>query len=119
MYIFQSVLYLSKALFCYKKNSAILHNYDHHNQFCSVAQSCQTPCDPIDCNTPGFPVHHQLRELAQTNVHQISGAIQPSHPLSPHSPPAFNLVPSRSFLVSSSHQVAKILGLQLQHQSFQ
>ena len=45
----------------------------------SVAQSCPTPCDPMDCSTPGFPVHHQLLELTQTHVHRVSDAIQPSH----------------------------------------
>ena len=58
---------------------------------CSITHSCPTLCDPVDCSTPGFPVHHQLPELAQTHVHRVSGAIQPSHPLSPPSPPAFNL----------------------------
>ena len=52
------------------------------NQFSSVAQSCPSLCDPMDCSTPGLPVHHQLLELAQTHVHQVSDAIQPSHPLS-------------------------------------
>ena len=59
--------------------------------FSSVAQSCPTLCDPMDCSTPGFPVHHQLPELIQTHVHRVSDAIQPSHPLSSPSPPAFNL----------------------------
>ena len=49
--------------------------------FSSVAQSCQTLCNPVDCSTAGFPVHHQLPELAQTHVHQACDAIQPSHPL--------------------------------------
>ena len=57
----------------------------------SVAQSCLTLCDPMDCSTPGFPVHHQLPEHTQTHVHWVSDAIQPSHPLSSPSPPAFNL----------------------------
>ena len=57
----------------------------------SAAQSCLTLCDPMDFSTPGFPVHHQLLELAQTHVHRVSDAIQPSHPLSSPSPPAFNL----------------------------
>ena len=57
----------------------------------SVTQSCPTLCDPMDCSTPGFPVHHQLLELTQTHVYQVSDAIQPSHPLSSPSPPAFNL----------------------------
>ena len=61
------------------------------SQFSSVAQSCLTLCDPMDCNTPGFPAHHQLLELAQTHVHQVGNAIQPSHPLSSPSPPALNL----------------------------
>ena len=60
-------------------------------QFSSVPQSCLTLCNSMDCSTPGFPVHHQLPELAQTHVHQVSDAIQPSHRLSSPSPPAFNL----------------------------
>ena len=61
------------------------------SQFSSVAQSCPTLCDPMDCSMTGFPIHHQLLELAQTHVHQVGDAIQPSHPLSSPSPPAFNL----------------------------
>ena len=57
----------------------------------SVTQSCLTLCNPMDCGMPGFPVHHQLSELAQTHVHRASDAIQPSHPLSSPSPPTFNL----------------------------
>ena len=57
----------------------------------SVAQLCPTLCNPMRCNTPGFPVHRQLPELAQTHVHRVSDAIQPSHPLSFPSPPTFNL----------------------------
>ena len=57
----------------------------------SVAQSCLTLCHPVDCSTPGLPVHHQLPELNQTHVYQVGDAIQPSHPLSPPSPPTFNL----------------------------
>ena len=60
-------------------------------QFSSVAQSCLTLCDPMDCSTPGFPFHHQFLEPAQTHVHRVGGRIQPSHPLSSPSPPAFNL----------------------------
>ena len=60
-------------------------------QFSSVAQSCQTLCDPIDCSTPGLLVHHQLLEFTQTHVHWVSDTIQPSHPLSSPSPPTFNL----------------------------
>ena len=57
----------------------------------SLAQSCPTLCDPMDCSTPGFPVHHQLPELTQTHDHWVGDAIQPSHPLLSPSPPAFNL----------------------------
>ena len=59
--------------------------------FSSVAQSGPTLCDPMDCSTPGLPVLHQLPELAQTHVHRVSDAIQPSHPLLSPSPLAFNL----------------------------
>ena len=51
-------------------------------QFCSAAQSCLTLCDPMDCSTPGLPVHHQLTEFTQTHVHRVGDAIQPSHPRS-------------------------------------
>ena len=65
----------------------------HLHQFSSVAQSCLTFCDPMDCSTLGFPVHHQLLELAQTHVHDaiVGDAIQPSHPLLSPSPPALSL----------------------------
>ena len=63
-------------------------------QFSSVAQSCLTLCDPMNCSTPGLPAHHQLPEFTQTPVHRVSDAIQPSHPLSSPSPPAPN--PSQS-----------------------
>ena len=60
-------------------------------QFSSIAQSCWTLCDPMNHSTPGLPVHHQLPESTQTHVHRVDDAIQPSHPLSSHSPPALNL----------------------------
>ena len=60
-------------------------------QFNSAAQACLTLCDPMDCSTPGLPVHHQFLEFTQTHVHRVDGAIQPSHPLSSPSPPALNL----------------------------
>ena len=90
-------------------------------QFSSVAQSCPNLCDPMDCSIPSFAVHHQLSELAQTHVHRVSDAIQPSHPLSSPSPPAFSLSKHQGLLqwVSSFHQLAKVLALQLQHQSLQ
>ena len=76
----------------------------------SVAQSCLTLCDPMNHSMPGLPVHHQLPELTQTHVHRVGGAIQPSHPLLPPSPPAFNLSQYQGLFkwVSSSHQVAKV-----------
>ena len=90
-------------------------------QFSSVTQSCPNLFDPTDCSTPGFPVYHQLLELTQTHVHCVSYAIQPSHPLSSPSPPAPNPSKNQGLFqrVSSSHQVAKLLELQLLHQSFQ
>ena len=89
-------------------------------QFSSVAQSCPTLCDPMNCSMPGLPVHHQLPESTQTHVHRVGDAIQPSHPLSSPSP-AFNLSQHQGLFkwVSSLHQVAKVLEFQLQHQSFQ
>ena len=63
----------------------------HVYQFSSVTQLCPTLCNPMNCSTPGFPVHHQVPELAQTHVHQVSYAIQKPHPLLSPSPPAFNL----------------------------
>ena len=69
---------------------AILQQPPHSVQFNSVPQSCLTLCYPMDCSTPGFPVHHQLPELAQTHVHEVGDAIQPFHPLSSPSP-AFSL----------------------------
>ena len=85
------------------------------HQFSSVDQYCLTLCNPTDCRMPGFPVHHQLMELAQTHVHQVSDAIQLSHLLLSPSPPTFNLSQHQSLFqgVSSSHQVAKVLELQL------
>ena len=90
-------------------------------QFSAVAQSCPTLCDPMDCSMPGFPVHQQLPELAQTYVLWVGDAIQPSHPLSSPSPPAFNLSQHQGLFqwVTSAHQVAKVLEFQLQHRSFQ
>ena len=78
-------------------------------------------CDPMNCSTPGLPVHHQLLEFIQTYVHRVSDAIQPSHPLSSPSPPAPNPSQHQGLFrwVSSLHQVAKVLEFQLQHQSFQ
>ena len=92
-----------------------------HYQFSSVTQSCPTLGDPMYCSTPGLPVHHQLLEFTQTYVHRVSDAIQPSHPLLSTSYPALNLSQHQGLfkLVSSSHQVVKLLELQLQYQAFQ
>ena len=90
-------------------------------QFSSVAQSCPTLCDPMNCSTPGLPVHHQLPEFTQTHVHRVSDAIQPSHPVLSPSPPTPSPSQHQSLFqwVNSSHEVAKVLEFQLQHQSFQ
>ena len=108
-------------------------------QFSSVAQRCPTLCDPhglqharLPCPSPSPRAytnscpwsqwyHHQLPGFTQTHVHWVSDAIQPSHPLSSPSPPALNLSPNEGLFkwVNSSHQVAKVLKFQLQHQSFQ
>ena len=78
-------------------------------------------CEPMNHSTPGLPVHHQLPEPTQTHVHWVSDAIQPSHPLMSPSSPALSLSQHQGLFkwVSSSHQVAKVLEFQLQHQSFQ
>ena len=83
--------------------------------------SCLTLCDPMDCSTPGFPVCHQLPELAQTHVPWVDDAIQPPHHLSVPPPSAFNLYQRQGLFWGDSplHQVAKVWELQLQHQSFQ
>ena len=103
-----------------RKNGSGAPSCDQCFQFSSVAQSCPTLCDPMDCSTTGFPGHHQPPELAQAHVHPVSDAIPPSHPLSSPSPPALNLSQHQALFqwVSSSHQ-AKVLKSQLQHQSFQ
>ena len=84
----------------------------------SVAQLCLILCDPMDCNTLGFPAHHQFPEFTQTHVHRVGDDIQPSHPLSSPSPSTYNLFQHQGLFqrVSSSHQVDEF---QLQHKSFQ
>ena len=88
---------------------------------CLVTKSCLTLCDPMDCSMPGFSVLHHLQESAQTHVHWVSDAIQSFHPLPPPSPSALNLSQHQDLFqwVVSSHQVAKVLELQLQPQSCQ
>ena len=92
-----------------------------HVLCCSVIKLCPTLFDPVDCSPPGFPILWYLPEFAQTQVHWVSDAIQLSHPLSSPSPPAFNLSQHQGLFqwVNSLHQVAKVLELQLQYQSFQ
>ena len=96
---------------------AHLHPLFHSVQFSSVTQSCLTLSHPMDCNTPGLPVHHQLPEFTQTHVHWVGDAIQPSHPLLSPSPPTTDLSQNQGLFkwVSSLHQVAKVLEFQLQH----
>ena len=108
------------------KNVADITTFSHSIStywvwFSSVAQWCLTFCNPVHGSTPGFPVHHQLLEFAQTHVPQVSDAIQPSHPLSSPFPPAFNLFQHQGLFqwVNFSPQVAIVLEFQLQHQSFQ
>ena len=88
-------------------------------QFSSVAQSCPTLCDPMNRSTPGLPVHHHHPDFPQTHVHQVGDAIQPSHPLSPPSSPAFNLSQHQGLFqwVSSSHQFESTLEFMQMHSS--
>ena len=78
----------------------ILFVYTHIFQFSSVTQLCPTLCDPMDCSTPGFPVHHQLLELAQTHVLRVGDAIQPSYPVVPFSSCLQSFPTSESFPMS-------------------
>ena len=89
--------------------------------FSQFSRSVVSLCDPMNRSTPGLPVHHQLPEFTQTHVHRVGDAIQPSHPLSSPSPPAPNPSQLQGLFqwVNCSHQVAKVLEFQLQHQSFQ
>ena len=90
-------------------------------QIRSVSQSYPTLWDPMNCSTPGLPVHHQLPEFTQTLIHRVSDAIQPSHPLSSPSPLAPNPSQHQSLFqwVNSLHEVARVLEFQLWHHSFQ
>ena len=106
------------VLICIKVYSFYLlqWNYLYHYCCCSVTKSCPTLCDPMNCSTPGFPVLCYLLEFAQTHVHRVGDAFQPSHPLLSPSPPAFSLSQHQGLFqwFSSSHQVAKVLELQVQ-----
>ena len=74
-----------------KREDCLTFTYTSCCYYCSVTKLCPTLCDPMDCSTPGFPVLHYLPEFAKTHVRWVSDLIQPSHPLSPPSPPAFSL----------------------------
>ena len=101
---------------CIYEDAKVGKPWHPFSQFSSVAQLCLTLCN--SCSMPGF---HQLPELAQTHIHRFSDAIQPSHPLSSPSPPAFNISQHQGLFqgVNSSHQVAQVLEFQLQYQSLQ
>ena len=109
-----TLMYLSSSFKAYKLTANPVH-------ISSVTHLCPTLCDSMDCSAPGLLVHHQLPEITQTHVHQVSEAVQPSHPLSSPSFPTFNPSQHRGLFqwVNSSHQVAKVLEFQLQHQCFQ
>ena len=118
------LLYLVLIFFLFSPfyhNPVLFPTFMSLNEFSSVTLSCLTLCYPMNRSTPGFPVHRQLPEFTQNHAHWVSDAIQPSHPLLSSSPPASN--PSQHqglFLwVSSSHEMAKVLEFQVQHQSFQ
>ena len=88
-------------------------------QLSSVVQWCATLCDPMDCSTPGFPVHHQLPEVLQTLVHWVGDAIQPSNPLLSPSPPAFKLFqnwyfPMSQFFASDDQASPSVLSMNIQ-----
>ena len=105
------------------KNTAVGYHFFSFSsvQFSSVARSCPTLYNPMNSSMPGLPVHHQFPEFTQTHVYWVGDAIQLSHPLSSPSPPALNLSQHQGLFkwVSSSHQLAKVLEFQLQHQPFQ
>ena len=89
--IIQHIFTTLKILYAPTPQPLAFPTFYHLHQFGSVAQSCLTFCDPMDCSTPGLPIHHQFPEFTQTHVHWVGDAIQPSHPLSFPSPPAFTL----------------------------
>ena len=122
-WVFQSMntefLFIYLDLWSFIQSSIQISYIFHSVQFsCS---SCLTLCDPMNHSTPGLPVHHHVPEFTQTHVHQVADAIQPSHPLSSPSSPASSHFQHQSLFqwVNSSHEVAKVLEFQLQHQSFQ
>ena len=119
--VFPVVMHSCESWTVRRQNTKELMPSNCSVRFSSVTQLRPNLCDPMDCSTPGFLIRYQLLELTQTHVHRVGDAIQPSHPLSSPSPPAFNLSQYQGLFQSgsSSHQVAKVLEFQLQHQSFQ
>ena len=112
--------FVKKSLDC-KYKGLFLNSHSYSIDFSvQLTQSCPTLCDPMNPCTPGLPVHHQLPEFTQTHVHRICDAIQPSHPLSSPFPPAPNPSQHQGLFqwVNCSHEVAKVVEFQLQHQSF-
>ena len=127
-YTLKTIGHQWKKLIKTQINEKILHTHrleklrcPYSVQFSSVVKSCPTLCNHMNHSTPGFPVHLQLQAFTQTHVHWVGDTIQPSHPLSSPSPPAPNPSQHQSLFqwVNSSHEVAKVLEFQLQHQSFQ
>ena len=113
-------VYLIIRSHLYSVKEVIFLNFTN-SQEVQFSQSCPTLCDPMNRSTPGLPVHHKLPEFTQTHAHRVGDAIQPSHPLSSPSPPAPNPSQHQGLFqwVNSSHEMAKVLEFELQHQSFQ
>ena len=133
LYLLSYKIILPSALFCSSPsgdcllhevlNKGCLYDLNHLPLCCcfSVAKSGPTLGNPMNCSAPGFSDLYYLPQFAQTHVHWVGDAIQPSHRLSSPSPPAFNLSQDQGLFkwVSSFHLMAKVLEFQLQHQSFQ
>ena len=107
-------VHLSSVTSCPHDCNKLATKVQRRVRFNSVAQSFPTLCNPMNHSTPGLPVHHQLPEFTQTHVHQVSDAIQPSHPLASPSPPAPNPSQHQGLFqrVNTSHEVAKVLEFQ-------
>ena len=121
VWIFKCVAVFCSLTFCWgflHLCSSVILSSISSISISSVTQLCLTLCNTMDCSMPGFSVHYQLPELTQTHVHWVDDAIQPFHPLLSPSPPAFDLSQHQGVFqwVSSSHQVAKVLAFQIQHQ---
>ena len=112
---------LKPCLLHWQVDSLPLSHQGSPVQFSSVVQSCPTLCDRVNRSMPGLPIHHKLLEFIQTHAHRVGVAIQPSHPLLSSSPPAPNPSQHQGLFqwVNSSHEVAKVLKFQLQHQFLQ